>query len=148
LELIKKLRVGYKGDEEGKGKLTDEQLNAIFWGDFQLEPQRFLATIRDLEKEEMQQARAGGGVQEVAATQGVKLTGSILGTSGVTAKDLERNTNSGNFVASSQKVTMPGQQNASGSAGGSGADPMPPLSGGMGGGLGVAGLAKLPKLEL
>merc|ERR1712196_454014 len=53
----------------------------------------------------MQQARQSGdaSMQEVAATHGVKLTGSILGTSGVTAQDLERNSASGSYVTRSQR---------------------------------------------
>ena len=97
----------------------------------------------------MQQARSSGGAQEVAATQGVKLTGSILGTAGVTSQQLQNS--EGNFVARSQRETMPGQQNASGVGVSMQQNTLktPPLGGlgnGIGGGLG--GLAKLPKLEL
>lgn len=156
VELMTRLRNGYSGDAQGKGALSEAELNEIFWGDFQLESQRFLATIRDLEKEDMQQARQAGGpgVQEVAATQGVKLTGSILGTSGVSKQDLEGH--SGGFVARSQRETMPGQAGA-GQAGQMDNGDRPSVAtrpagsdsfglGSLGGGLG--GLAKLPKLEL
>merc|ERR1712072_942633 len=76
LELAKKLK-----QEKNTSKLSDEKLNEIFWGDFNLESQRYLATIRDLEKEDMQQARATGGSQQdlqqdIGQTQGVKFTGS------------------------------------------------------------------------
>eukprot|EP00391_Amoebophrya_sp_Ameob2_P011544 CAMPEP_0178991536 /NCGR_PEP_ID=MMETSP0795-20121207/5585_1 /TAXON_ID=88552 /ORGANISM="Amoebophrya sp., Strain Ameob2" /LENGTH=943 /DNA_ID=CAMNT_0020683261 /DNA_START=425 /DNA_END=3256 /DNA_ORIENTATION=+ len=164
LEVMGKIRGGYGG------KIPLKQLNVWFWEDFATESQRYLATVRDLQKEEMQQARdsAGGASQDAMAQNinmpGMKLSGNILGTRGVTSEnDLERSINNsaaagGSFVqrgmvGAGANIESPLNDDATRDAAGAAA--MNRAAGaamatgpGSGFGGGMAGLAKLPKLEL
>ncbi|CAD7941692.1 unnamed protein product [Amoebophrya sp. A25] len=152
LQLLKQIRNGFGGKGDMKA------MSELFWGDFATESQRFLATIRDLQKEEMQTAREenkGGDMAQNINMPGMKLTGSILGTSGVTQQSLEQN------KASEKSYVSRGMVNGGAAAGmnndaenamlsGAAGAAMQPGSGGAGlGGVGgLTGLAKLPKLEL
>ncbi|CAD7956526.1 unnamed protein product [Amoebophrya sp. A120] len=156
LEILREIRQGFQG------KRPLKELNELFWDDFATESQRFLATIRDLQKEEMQASRESGGDTNMAENinmPGMKLTGNILGTSGVTSKALE-NSSSTSYV--SRGMVQGGAQSGTASSIDGNNDDQGTLNaaaagvanmqgpgghGGFGAG-GMAGLAKLPKLQL
>lgn len=140
LETIKKIR-----SLAGSGHL--EEANEIFWNTWQTEAERYLATVRDLQKEEMQQARAGGmgnDMVENIQMPGMKLQGgNLLGSKGAT--DLSGvSAGGGSF---SDKGRMSGGAGGGGSGGGV-PPPASPSGGGNAGGGGLTSLNALPKLEL
>merc|ERR1740138_460156 len=95
--VMNKIRRNYND----KSKL--KELSELFWGDFATESQRFLATIRDSQKEEMQATRekskgSGANMAENINMPGMKLSGNILGTSGVSQSQLEQNQNAGSYM--------------------------------------------------
>lgn len=75
------------------------EMNRLFWDELGMDSQRYMATMRDLDKEEMQVSRDGGdqSAKNIDMPQ-MKMQG-LLGSSGVTSQQLRSNTNNSSYMS-------------------------------------------------
>jgi len=134
-----------------------DDANELFFGDYQTDLERYMATARDLQKEEIQSSRAQGGSAEnlmrnvqgpdtnIMASKG----DNILGTSGAT-KGMMNNLpgNSGGRSYSERGRAEGMSKEGGGEMGGGTVPPSNNMGGGSGAARGGVDLEKLPKLQL
>lgn len=119
-DVIKELRSNFD-------KLPIDALNSVYWDSLGLDVQRYMGTMRDLDKEELQfkqNKEAGGGTNNLDMPS-MKLSG-VLGTTGVT------NLNTAdNLPSSGSYVSRATASSGMGPGGGSASAPMGTMPTGM-----------------